>query len=530
MADIRINQLPLDNAPVASDFVPIDNGTTRKATIQKLVETGRPVASQAEAEAGVDSTKSMSALTTKQAVDFYGLTKAGNLSGLADLPTAQSNLGLGSAAVESAASFATAAQGALANTAVQPARAVNTGTGLTGGGDLSANRTIALNSSSIASLVLADASVQPNASLGVTRTSTAAGEAIDPGHFGGKFLLGKTASKLRVATPGPTDSSDGPRFALSLEHVFPGGTDNTPPGDDDGPDDCRGGLWILSSIDNWLTNTNYGEPNLIYGLVQGGLYSDAGGLLLGGYKVFDDAGGTGSGSLTPIEVSGVRVNSAGTETSRLQSIVALQEVAGGALNKHGAGFWTRNEVDANNQGFVAVNGGAAFKYAFAGYSSQSTSDMYFAAYWNGNSVIDLGKPANKIGVVHDTATGALLLQNTAGTQNLVSLTQTGVLAALAGVTVASGQATLKRVLTNTAVLNFASVPANSEGTPLTMTVTGALVGDSVIINVTSGLFTARLNYFGVVTSTNTVTIYVNNVSTGALDPGDQTFRATVLGF
>src|SRR5690606_27462665 len=49
----------------------------------------------------------------------------------------------------------------LADTAVQPARAVNTGTGLTGGGDLSADRTIALDSSSVASLALADTSVQP---------------------------------------------------------------------------------------------------------------------------------------------------------------------------------------------------------------------------------------------------------------------------------------------------------------------------------------------------------------------------------
>lgn len=41
------------------------------------------------------------------------------------------------------------------------ARAVNTGTGLTGGGDLSADRTIALNAASIDSLVLADSSIQP---------------------------------------------------------------------------------------------------------------------------------------------------------------------------------------------------------------------------------------------------------------------------------------------------------------------------------------------------------------------------------
>lgn len=41
------------------------------------------------------------------------------------------------------------------------ARAINTGTGLTGGGDLSADRTIALNAGSIASLAKADTALQP---------------------------------------------------------------------------------------------------------------------------------------------------------------------------------------------------------------------------------------------------------------------------------------------------------------------------------------------------------------------------------
>lgn len=46
---------------------------------------------------------------------------------------------------------------ALADTAVQPARTITAGTGLTGGGDLSANRSLALSAGSIASLALADA-------------------------------------------------------------------------------------------------------------------------------------------------------------------------------------------------------------------------------------------------------------------------------------------------------------------------------------------------------------------------------------
>lgn len=103
MADIRINQLPAEASPVSTDVVPIDSatvgGATRKTTIQDLVVVGRPTASQAEAEAGSDSLKVMTPLTTSQAVSSYGLTKAGNLAGLADPSIARTNLNLGGAAV-----------------------------------------------------------------------------------------------------------------------------------------------------------------------------------------------------------------------------------------------------------------------------------------------------------------------------------------------------------------------------------------------------------------------------------------------
>lgn len=50
---------------------------------------------------------------------------------------------------------------ALADTAVQPARKLSAGAGLTGGGDLTVDRTVALNAASIASLGKADTAVQP---------------------------------------------------------------------------------------------------------------------------------------------------------------------------------------------------------------------------------------------------------------------------------------------------------------------------------------------------------------------------------
>jgi hypothetical protein len=68
MADIRINDLPEAANPVSTENVAIDGSATRRTTIQKLVDAGAPVASQAEAEAGENNSKRMTALTVKQSI------------------------------------------------------------------------------------------------------------------------------------------------------------------------------------------------------------------------------------------------------------------------------------------------------------------------------------------------------------------------------------------------------------------------------------------------------------------------------
>lgn len=97
MANIRIKDLPSDGAPKQTDLIPIDLGSTRHATVKAVVESGRPTASKAEAELGVEASKAMTPLTTKQAIDAQvsatyvpktvkvnagdGLTGGGELSG-----------------------------------------------------------------------------------------------------------------------------------------------------------------------------------------------------------------------------------------------------------------------------------------------------------------------------------------------------------------------------------------------------------------------------------------------------------------
>lgn len=72
MANIRIKDLP-SGTPVESKFLAMDLAGTEKATIKDIVYVGRPTASQAEAEAGIDPDKAMTPLTTKQAIDALAL-------------------------------------------------------------------------------------------------------------------------------------------------------------------------------------------------------------------------------------------------------------------------------------------------------------------------------------------------------------------------------------------------------------------------------------------------------------------------
>lgn len=92
MANIRIKDLPTEATPASTDLIPLDQSTTRKATLATVFDTIRPFADQTEAEAGTNTTDAMNPLRTAQAIAALGATQ-----------------------------FASAAQGTTADTALQPA-------------------------------------------------------------------------------------------------------------------------------------------------------------------------------------------------------------------------------------------------------------------------------------------------------------------------------------------------------------------------------------------------------------------------
>jgi hypothetical protein len=126
----------------------------------------------------------------------------------------------------------------------------------------------------------------------------------------------------------------------------------------------------------------------------------------------------------------------------------------------------------------------------------------------------------QIGAAH-LAIGNGTADSTAGSLSLTNLTASGTLRVGGGTVVAS-------ILSATATLDFGSIGSNGTET-LTITVTGAVAGDSVFLGCPAGL-DAGLIFCASVTAADTVTVRMHNSSGGSTDPASGTFRATVIRF
>jgi hypothetical protein len=123
-----------------------------------------------------------------------------------------------------------------------------------------------------------------------------------------------------------------------------------------------------------------------------------------------------------------------------------------------------------------------------------------------------------------TTSGGVTTIAAAGTTPTIDLSATS------GVSINAGTP-VKRMLTGTATLDWPSIAVMSDSTDLTITVTGAAVGDSVSLGPPSTLEANLAITYYAVTATNTVTVRLHNPNAvGAIDPASKTWRATVIGF
>lgn len=112
--------------------------------------------------------------------------------------------------------------------------------------------------------------------------------------------------------------------------------------------------------------------------------------------------------------------------------------------------------------------------------------------------------------------------------HLMTYDSSGQLTVAAGVAVSSTSAAVTRVKHATTSLDFGSISGGASA-DLTITVTGALVGDSVAPSLPAAP-TAGIIYQMFVSATDTVTVRATNITGGAIDPAAQTFGAAVIGF
>lgn len=89
-----------------------------------------------------------------------------------------------------------------------------------------------------------------------------------------------------------------------------------------------------------------------------------------------------------------------------------------------------------------------------------------------------------------------------------------------------GGVNITKMLTATASLDFPAISSNDTH-ELTMTVTGAATGDTVLMAAPSTL-ESGLGFSGFVTSTDTVTVRLHNASGWSVNPAAATWRATVI--
>jgi hypothetical protein len=211
----------------------------------------------------------------------------------------------------------------------------------------------------------------------------------------------------------------------------------------------------------------------------------------------------GSLNLTNLTASGT-VTASGTGTHTFGTTNTVTMAAG--LLTASSSFTLFQSSSSNRLAIINASGVVVKNNSYIGWGSSSVDG-------GGTPVCYFDQSAGTISA--RTGAGAL---TPFGCSNL---TASGTLQVGGGTVVAS-------ILSATATLDFPSISGNDTHT-LTITVTGAVAGDSVFLGVPATL-DAGLIFCASVTAADTVTVRLHNSSGSPVDPASGTFRATVIRF
>lgn len=261
--------------------------------------------------------------------------------------TARSSLGLGSAAVASLTSQATAEAGSDNTEVMTPLRAEQHADAWLGRG------------------------------LDQTAFSSTPDKTFTHTSFGGAFDSARSVSALRSTGTG---THTGPYFTLSLERVVEGSGTN-------GPGYADFALWGHGGKSDYLNSTVEGEVGVLYAHATQGRKGDVSGLLVDVAKVRTGSG-TETGAGTAIEVYSRIQNASGTDTLAVDTILALTEAAGGFSDGKGAGVVTEARTGTMGIAYAAVDRtdlSAAWEYIHRAFEQRNPSTAYFEVTGTGHA-------------------------------------------------------------------------------------------------------------------------------------------------
>lgn len=298
------------------------------------------------------------------------------------------------------------------------------------------------------------------------------------------------------------------------------------------PNRGRGKLSINASGNSTLISGGYGS--------SGVTFSSLGAIQANGSLTID-----GASTLTGLASGTAGFSIGAGQAYTGAGAVTLSSAAASALNVN-SGTTGALTLDSGTTGAINLGTGASAKTITIGNAV--------------SSAVKIGNLTTQYGILYTGTSDGALAQTAAGTTGQCLLGNTGgpptwgscsaaaslwqrsgtnlspsntgddlLLSSGETLTIGGGTAITKH-LSGTAVLDFNSIPNNS-CLSMTMTVTGAAVGDSVYVSpsaVTGGIETfTSTSWNGYVSSTNTVTVRACKLGTGTVDPAGQTWRADI---
>ena len=219
--------------------------------------------------------------------------------------------------------------------------------------------------------------------------------------------------------------------------------------------------------------------------------------------------GLGEGSYS--WVSGSETRGFGFTDSNIE----LQYAA--STGNSGEGFLSNGGIMDVRNVFAAKNTGRGVYQTGGGTTKANTS----WSRYNGTADYDVANPGSIMTIDDFVYTSATLGK----TRNV----WTG--GAIIIDTVTAGLVSMKTVtaITATQAFDFGSIAAGATVSATPTTVTGAAAGDAVVVtHPTNATVNGTINYKGVITATDQVTIVATNMSTGAVDPPNLTYTIHVF--